>query len=215
MEEARTNMIKQQLHTWEVIDEQVLKLFEILPRERFLPAKFRDLAYSDLSIPLGYDQTTMSPKEEARMIQALQVQPTDRVLVLGTNDGYITAVLAKMASWVFSISAIEAFAEHAKEILDELHIYNVTLTTSTIAQGLRQAPPYDVIMCTGSFELLPPSLQQFLNVNGRLLVIVGNEPMMDVVLIKRISSDEWKVDKIFQAVRPRLLTVEKASDFEF
>lgn len=215
MEEARTNMIKQQLHTWDVIDEQVLKLFDILPRERFLPAKFRELAYSDLSLPLGYGQTTMSPKEEARIIQALQVQPTDRVLVLGTNDAYIPAVLAKMASWVFSVSTIEAFTEHAKSLLATLHIYNVTPVTSSITQGLREAPPYDVIVCTGSLAFLPSSFQQFLAVNGRMLSIIGDEPMMDVILSKRMSPDEWKVDKIFQVVRPRLLTIEKSSDFEF
>lgn len=215
IEQARDNMVKQQLRTWHVLDERVLALYRDVPREQFMPEDYRQLAFADLSIPIDHGQTTMPPKEEARMLQALDVQATDNVLQVGIGNGYVTALLAKLANWVYSIDNVEALTEQAAQRLQALNIDNVTLLTGDVIEGWQQQAPFDVIVITGSLSRLPEIFRRSLFVGGRLFVILGEAPVMRATLIKRVAEDRWLEEKLFETDRPRLSGVEQPARFVF
>src|SRR5262249_7597921 len=135
--------------------------------------------------------------------------------LIGTQEGYLTALLAKMASYVYSIDSVEAFTEHARKILMQLDIKNVSLMTAAAARGWPSAAPYDVILCTGSLPSLPTELQQQLDLKGRLVAFVGQSPAMEALRVTRMAQDEWKIDKLFETVRPRLSLAEDPQHFKF
>src|SRR3569832_54463 len=185
--EARHNMIEQQIRPWDVLDQRVLELVANLPREDFVPSAYLSLAYADINIPLEHGQSMMAPKVEARMIQALNLQPRDIVLEIGTGSGYVPALLAKSAKHVYSVDIFADFAERARLKLAGHGITNVTLETGDAATGWERDQPYDVIAVTGSLPLLPDSLRRQLKVGGRLFVVTGDAPVMSAQLITRVS----------------------------
>ncbi len=215
IEQALNNMITQQLRTWDVLDNHILDIVREIPREKFVPQEYRLLAFADTSIPIGHDQTMMPPKEEARIVQELKIQPTDRALVLGTGSGYITALISMLASWVHSIDSIPFFTEQAKQTLAELNITNVTLLTGDMAHSWQKEAPWDVIVITGSLAYLPPYFREGLAIDGRLFAILGKKPVMEATLITRLSRDQWQIDKIFETVRPRLANFSESLQFQF
>ena len=154
-EQARHNMIEQQIRTWEVLDLSVLDLFQTLHREDFVPASFRRLALADINIPLPHDQVTMTPKLEARLLQGLAILRTDRVLEVGTGCGFLTALLACSAAEVHSVDIFPEFTASAAPKLNRYGIGNVHLYTGDAALGWPQAGPYDVMVITGSVPVLP------------------------------------------------------------
>lgn len=215
IEQACENMLKQQLRAWDVLDEQILSLFKLIPRDRFIPAPYKELAFADTSIPLGHGQTTMPPKEEAVAIQALAFQPTDKALVIGTGCGYITALIAKLSNWVYSIDNVAAFTESAKLKLHEMHINNATLITGDPIKGWEPDAPFDAIFITGSLPFLPHHFQENLTIGGRLFAIIGQAPVMEATLIKRLAHDRWQIDKLFETQRPRLINKKENTSFRF
>ena len=204
IEQARHNMIEQQIRPWEVLDQQVLDLLTRVPREEFVPAQYRNQAFTDMNIPLGHDQVMMSPKVEARMLQALQIQPDDSVLEVGTGSGYVTALLANLAGHVYSVDIHSDFTSAAQQKLDAHHISNVSLETGDAAAGWDKHAPYDVILITGSLPLLPKSYLQALKPGGRLFAIVGDPPTMDVMLITRVADNDWSKEYLFESELPVL-----------
>jgi protein-L-isoaspartate(D-aspartate) O-methyltransferase len=169
-DEARHNMIEQQIRTWGVLDQTVLDLLAQVPREDFVPAAYRNLAFSDLSIPLGNGEVMMPPRVEARLLQALAIKPHETVLEIGTGSGYFTALLAKLARHVFSVEIQAEFLASARKVLEEHDIYNVSLELGDAARGWDRHAPYDVIVVTGSLPILPESCKTQLKVGGRLAV---------------------------------------------
>ncbi|KPJ93653.1 MAG: protein-L-isoaspartate O-methyltransferase, partial [Gammaproteobacteria bacterium SG8_11] len=193
----------------------VLDLVSQMPREDFVPEEYRNLAYSDIHIPLGYGQTMLKPIQEARFLQALEIQPSDKVLEIGTGSGYMTALLAKLADRVISVEIVPELAQLAKAKLEAHGISNVIVETGDAANGWEQNAPYDVIVVTGSMPLMAESLKNQLNTNGRLCITIGQEPVMTVYLFTRIGENQWSEEALFETVIPSLQNVQQPDAFVF
>jgi len=213
VEQARFNMVEQQIRTWEVLDQQVLDLMAEVPREDFVPAAYRNLAFADTCIPLAHGQTMMLPRVEARMLQALRVTPTDRILEVGTGSGFVTALLARLGGQVISIEIDDALSNSASDKLDAHAIDNVELHTGDASRGWERSAPYDVIAVTGSLPVLEEGFQSSLAVGGRLFIVVGQEPAMEALLISRIGETQWSTDCLFETVLAPLTGVEEPERF--
>ncbi|NOX93175.1 MAG: protein-L-isoaspartate O-methyltransferase [Gammaproteobacteria bacterium] len=214
-EQARFNMIEQQIRPAEVLDQRVLEVISNTPREAFVPANYRDLAFSDINIPLPNGQMMMKPIMEGRLLQALNIQPEDSILEIGTGSGYFTALLARLGKQVHSIEIDADIMATAQERLATRGIDNVTLLQGDAAQGWDQDGPFDVIAITGSLPILPGSIQQQLTVGGRMVAIVGQSPVMQVFLITRVSETEWNSKCLFETDFPALVNAEQPSAFVF
>ena len=213
LENARFNMIEQQIRPWEVLDQRVLDLLNKLPREDFVPQRYRRLAYMDTTIPLGNDQVMMPPRVEARILQALNIQADETVLEVGTGSGYVTALLASLGDHVYSVDINAEMTRTAGEKLTDRGITNVTLETGDAARGWDAHAPYDVIVITGSMPLLPVSFKQALNLGGRMVAIVGDSPVMEVVLITREGESEWAQETLFETDLPALINAPEPERF--
>lgn len=212
-ETARHNMIVQQIRPWDVLNDTVLNLIADVPREEYVPAGFHNLAFADMNIPLNHGEVMMSPKLEARMLQALDIKPGETVLEIGTGTGYVTTLLAKLARHVYSVDIQEDFISQASSKLADDNIVNVTLEQGDAADGWPQHGPYDVIAVTGSLPLLPDSIPESLKVGGRLFVIVGDAPVMEAKLITRLSDDEFSSENLFETELPALHNVQQPDRF--
>jgi protein-L-isoaspartate(D-aspartate) O-methyltransferase len=212
-EQARLNMIEQQIRPWEVLDQQVLDLLVEVPREDFVPADYRKLAFADMNIPLGHDEVMMSPKVEARMLQSLTIGPGDTILEVGTGSGYVTALLARLGKHVYSVDIHGDFVEAAQTRLSAHSIHNVTLDVGDAAHGWDKHAPYDVICITGSLPILPKDILHQLKVGGRLFAIVGDSPVMDVMVLTRVGKEEWAKEYIFETDLRPLKNAEQPERF--
>lgn len=204
IERARFNMVEQQIRPWEVLDTDVLRLFERRPRDTFVPEEYRMLAYADMRIPLEDGQQMMLPREEARLLQALQLEARDAVLEVGTGTGYLTALLADLARHVTSVEILPEFSERAGRTLASLGIYNVSLEVGDARLGWPSSAPYEAIALTGSIPVLHPEILEQLEVGGRLFAIVGQAPAMEARLVTRTSSQQWDTESLFETVVPPL-----------
>ncbi len=182
-EQARFNMVEQQIRTWDVLDQDILDLLFRVRRENFVPEAYRALAFADMEIPLGYGEAMWPPKLEARVLQALEVKAGDAVLEVGTGSGYFTALLAYKARQVLSVEIIPEFTQQAKARLAAQGIFNVALETGDAARGWPSQGPYDVIVLTGSVPVLPEAFKKSLKPGGRLFAIVGDAPVMEARLV--------------------------------
>jgi protein-L-isoaspartate(D-aspartate) O-methyltransferase len=214
-EQARINMIEQQIRTWEVLDQGVLDLLTQLHREDFIPDPYKPLALADMYIPLNHDEVTMTPKMEARIIQSLDILKTDKILEIGTGCGYFTGLLSRSGKIVYSLDIYEDFTRIAGELLAAHQINNVQLYTGDGLPGWPQEAPYDVIAVTGSIPVYTPVFEQQLAVGGRLFVIVGESPIMEACLITRVGQDEWSMESLFETDLPPLVGAHKTTTFEF
>jgi protein-L-isoaspartate(D-aspartate) O-methyltransferase len=215
LEQARINMLKQQIRAWGVLNDHILDLLKTTPREEFVPSAYRKLAFADLNIPLGFGEVMLTPKEEAYIIQALDLAPNELVLEIGTGSGYITALLAKMTKQVYSIDIRPEFTLEANAKLKQLGITNVQLETGDATQGWDVHQSYDVIVITGSLPILPDSFKQHLTVGGRLFTILGQAPVMEAVLITRTDKQAWQTTKLFETVVPALHNAQQPPPFIF
>ncbi len=215
LERARFNMIEQQIRPWEVLDERVLGLLDEVPREDFVSPEYRNLAYMDISIPIGKDQVMMPPRVEARLLQALNPQPGDKVLEVGTGSGYLTALLARMADHVYSVEIEPELSQSAAERLAAHGIKNVTLEVGDAARGWSEHEPYDAIILTGSVPLLDENFQYDLAINGRLVAIVGQSPAMQARLITRQGPTGWSEEVLFETDLPALRNAPEPEKFQF
>lgn len=212
---ARHNMIEQQIRPWDVLDERVLQLLDETPRDDFVPADYRRLAYADLAIPLDHDQEMMAPKVEARMLQSLNIAATDDILEIGTGSGYVTALLAKSGHHVYSVDIFSDFVQQAREKLQRHAIDNITLEEGDAVQGWEKHAPYDVIAVTGSLPLLPDALKTSIRPGGRMFVVVGESPVMEAMLITRVGQREWIEESLFETELPPLINAPQPSRFVF
>ena len=214
-ETARFNMVEQQIRPWEVLDPNVLNACAQVPREAFVPENYRQLAFSDTEIDIGHGQAMMAPKIEARLLQALDVRRTDRVLEIGTGSGYLSALLASLAAHVTSIEIFDDLATRAKHNLRQGGISNVALHVGDGLDGWSTAEPYDVIVVTGSTPARRPLIEQQLSINGRMFIVVGVAPVMEALLITRLAKDSWTTESLFETELAPLLGAEQKPEFRF
>jgi protein-L-isoaspartate(D-aspartate) O-methyltransferase len=215
LDRARVNMIENQIRAWAVLDQRVLDVIGGTPREDFVPPAYRELAYADTEIPLGHGQAMMAPKVEGRLLQALEVRPSDSVLEVGTGSGYLTALLARLARQVWSVEIFSEFTAAAGERLAAHGIRNVVLETGDAARGWEQHGPFDVIALTGSLYTLPESFARSLKVGGRLFAVLGEAPAMEALLVTRRSDEAWARESLFETVLPPLVNAPRRSRFVF
>jgi len=215
VEQARFNMIHQQIRPWEVVDPRVLQVLAQVPRERFVPTGLVGLAFADTEIPIGGGQCMMEPKVEARMLQSLDVQPTDRILEVGTGSGYVTACLARLGSQVRSLEIEPEILEQARTRLAALNITNIELIE---ADGLAELPVgelFDVIAITGSLPQRDKRLAAHLSPGGRLFMVVGQTPVMQALLITRTGEDAWQEEALFETELTPLINITQPKRFDF
>jgi len=215
MREARFNMIEQQIRTWEVLDPLVLAVLDEVPRENFVAESQKGLAFADIELPIGEGQTMLSPKVEGRILQAVSVKKTDKVLVVGTGSGYLTALLATLAQHVHAVEISPALSAVAKSRLEQQNIHNVTLHVADAVNGYAPEAPYDVIVFTGSLPLRPVAAEKMLNVGGRLFAVIGEMPIMEATLTQRVTEDSFRHEAIFETCLPQLVNAPQADKFAF
>jgi protein-L-isoaspartate(D-aspartate) O-methyltransferase len=213
LEQARFNMIEQQIRPWDVLDQRVLDTMKMIPREDFVPEPYRSLAFADTNIPLGHNQVMMAPNVEGRLLQALAIQPEDTILEIGTGSGYLTACLARLGRHVTSIDIEPEFTAQAQSRLAAQGISNVTLETADAAGGMERGKSFDVIAVTGSLPVLQQQFHDNLNTGGRLFVICGQLPIMEALLITRVDASSWTRESLFETTIPPLLHAEVAQSF--
>lgn len=215
IELARSNMIEQQIRPAEVLDPRVLETISETPREAFVPETYQNLAFSDINVDIGNAEMMMKPIMEARILQALNIQPGDKILEIGTGSGYLTALLAKLGGHVESVEIEPKLLDQAKTRLGNQGITNVTLVQGDASEGWNPNETFDVIAITGSFPILPESFQKQLTVGGRMVVIVGESPVMEALLITRAAEDQWVTQALFETDFPALKNVEQPQAFIF
>ena len=216
-EQARFNMVEQQIRPWQVLDQQVLDVFLKTPREIFVPPSHRQLAFADTPIPLPHKQCMMPPVVEGRMLQALHITSNDTVLEIGTGTGYMTACLAQLAKNVFSVDIYQDFVDEANKTLANLGFNNTTLTVGDASQQWDEQGNYDVIAITGALASIPEYYKNALAINGRLFVIVGqpDQPTLEAMLITRTSASQWMQESLFETHIPHLINATLTKPFIF
>jgi protein-L-isoaspartate(D-aspartate) O-methyltransferase len=215
LEQARFNMVEQQIRTWEVLDPAVLDLLYAVPREDFVPAAYRKLAFADMEIPIGEGESMMAPRIEARILQALSLRKTDRVLEVGTGSGYLTALLARCAAHVYSLEIRPGLAAVGRANLERHGADNVTLEVADGARGDPKRAPYDAIVLTGSTPVLPAALREQLAPGGRLFAVVGEPPVMVARLITCTVPGAFGSEDLFDTVLAPLVNAERPARFQF
>ncbi|MBA0922288.1 MAG: protein-L-isoaspartate O-methyltransferase [Nitrosospira sp.] len=215
LEKIRFNMIEQQIRPWNVLDPEVLKLLFELRRENFVHTAHRSLAFVDMEIPLGHGEVMLTPKMEARILQELQVKRTDRILEIGSGSGYLTALLARQGNYVYSVEIIPELRILADKNLQIANVTNVILEQGDASNGWPEYGPYDVIVLTGSTPSLPIVFQESLTVGGRLFAVVGDLPMMEAVLVTRLTMNTYNRVELFETCIPPLKNVQQPERFVF
>lgn len=215
MEDARFNMIEQQIRPWDVLDQQVLDLIAEVRRIDFVPEEYRGLAYADFAVPIGHGQTMLHPVLEGRILQALSLHPMDVALEVGTGTGYLTALLAKAARHVHSVDIFPEFRDAAEERLALYGIHNVSLETGDAARGWDRHGLYDAIAIGGSLPELPESFLRSMNRGGRLFVVLGQPPVMEAVLVRRLGDEQWSREVLFETALQPLINAPVRPRFVF
>ncbi len=212
-------MVEQQIRTWEVLDQDVLDLLYVVPREDFVPPQHRALAFADMQIPLDVDATAgermWEPKLEARVLQELDVHRSDRVLEVGTGSGYFAALLAHRAAHVYSLEINPPLAAFGRRNLERHGADNVTLEIGDAARGWDRHAPYQVIVLTGSTPVLPRALHDQLEIGGRLFAVVGTPPVMSARLVICTGPGAFHSLDLFETVVAPLVNAERPPRFRF
>lgn len=211
-EVARTQMLGQQIRAWEVLDERVLRVLRETPREQFVPEEYRDLAFADVEIPLGHGQAMLAPKIEGRLLQAVQAEPIDEALVVGTGSGFLTTCLARLAKRVVSVDIIGDFVASARARLADHEVRNVELEVAD-ALDLTYGGRFDVVAVTASVPELTDHFIKMLRPQGRLFIVVGREPVMEAQLITMQPNGSTTIDNLFETVLTPLINAERPEPF--
>jgi protein-L-isoaspartate(D-aspartate) O-methyltransferase len=213
-ESARRNMVETQLRTWEVLDDRVLDAVDAMPREAFLPAEWRQLAYADAEIPIGSGRTLAAPRIQGRMLQALAPREHESALEIATGSGYLTALLARLAAQVTSVERDAALAGRARERLEALGIRNARVVEGD-PFGLEFPRRFDVIALNESLPVWTGRFERLLTEGGRLFVVIGEPPLMEARLVTRVGEDEWSRQTLFETCLPALAGAPRPPAFVF
>jgi protein-L-isoaspartate(D-aspartate) O-methyltransferase len=219
IEQARFNMVEQQIRPWEVLDQEVLDLLYVVRREAFVAPAYRELAFSDLELPLldnaGEGERMMAPKVEARILQELAVKPSDKVLEVGTGSGYLTALLAHRAAQVHSVEIEPTLKAFGEANLRRAGVRNAVTEQGDAARGWPKHAPYDVIVLTGSTPVLPEALLAQLKPRGRLFAVVGEAPVMSARLVTCVHDGSYRTLDLFETLLAPLRNAERRDKFVF
>jgi protein-L-isoaspartate(D-aspartate) O-methyltransferase len=215
IEQARFNMVEQQIRPWEVLDQEVLDLLYVMRREDFVPPAYRALAFADLEIPIGEGETMMQPKVEARILQEVAPRKTDKVLEVGTGSGYMAALLAHRARHVHSVEISAKLKSFGESNLRGAGVANATVELGDAARGWSRYAPYDVIVLTGSTPVLPDAFMQQLAPGGRLFAVVGEAPVMTARLVTCVSPGSFNTVDLFETVLAPLRNALEREKFVF
>ena len=217
LNQARFNMIEQQIRPWEVLDPQVLDLLSVVRREDFAPLAHKALAFVDMEIPLGTaaNQVMLAPRVQARLLQELALKNTDKVLEIGTGSGFMAALIASQAASVLSLEIDADLATRAQANLQKAGMHNATVRAADGTQGAPADGPFDAILISGSVAQVPAVLLQQLKVGGRLVAIVGDEPMMRATVVTRSSDSSFTTAEPWDVNAPRLSGFTEPSRFSF
>lgn len=213
LDQARFFMVEQQIRPWDVLDPKILDLFMDVPRHLFVEAGNEGLAYSDIELPIGHDQTMMFPRVEARLLQALDIDSEDSVLEIGTGSGFLTALIATLAKNVTSVELYEDIQSTAKTRLANFD--NISFETGDGSSDWKDGQEYDVIVLTGSVAEIPQAYKEKLKLGGRLGVIAGHSPAMTAQVLTRISNQEWEVETLFETDLVPLINAGETASFKF
>lgn len=213
-EPAREQMVEQQVRAWDVLDERVLDIFRKVSREAFLPQDHRYLAFADTSPPLPCGQRMIKPNVAGRLLQALELQGTERVLEIGAGTGWLTACLASVSAQVRSLEIFPELADLARANIAALNIRNADIVTED-ASKLAGEEKYDVIAITASLPLYDERFQRQLAVGGRLFVVVGERPIMEARLIRRVAEGAWTTESLFETVLDAMINARTPREFTF
>ena len=214
-EQARFNMVEQQIRPWEVLDPAVLGLLFEVKRELFVPAQHAALAFADMEIPIGHGEAMMQPKVEARILQELAVRPEESVYEVGTGSGYLTALLARQARHVTSAEIHADLHDGAVASLARAGVGNVTLLVGDSARAPLGESGYDVIVLAGSTPELPGAFLDRLNPGGRLFAVVGDAPVMKAVLVEAVGTGEARRTELFETMLKPLVNAQAPARFRF
>jgi protein-L-isoaspartate(D-aspartate) O-methyltransferase len=214
IEQARFNMVEQQIRPWDVLDSQILDLLFEIRREDFVPEAWRGLAFADLEIPLGENAMMLSPKMEARMLQELAIRHSDRTLEIGTGSGYVSALLGKLAKEVTTVEINSQLAQAARDRLTKHGADNVKVVQGDAANDWSDGAPWDVILISGAVPSEPTALLQRLAIGGRLLAVVGDAPVMHATLWTRLE-EGFQSLVLFETVIPTLHNAPQPERFSF
>lgn len=212
IETACAQMLGQQLRAWDVLDQRVLDAVREVGRERYVPHGYRDLAFADTEIPLAHGQRMMMPSVEGRLLQSLELDPSDDVLEVGTGSGFITACLAQLAGQVVSVDIFAEFTADVAAKLERDNVRNVELRTAD-GLALDGVGQFDAIAVTGSVPELEGRFTGLLRPGGRLFVVVGREPVMDAFLITVTPDGESTRESLFETVVAPLVNAERPEPF--
>jgi protein-L-isoaspartate(D-aspartate) O-methyltransferase len=211
---TRHQMVEQQVRAWSVLDLKVLEVMDRVAREQFVPAAYRDVAYADMNVPLDHGQSMLAPKVEGRILQALAIQPHDRVLEVGTGSGYFAACLAQLGRSVRSLEIWPSLADTARANLERNGVRSVTVETAD-AMRLAEEAAYEVIAVTGSLPVYDPRFERALKEGGRLFVTVGAGPLMDARRITRVGRSDWVRESLFETRIEPLVNAPRPPAFVF
>jgi protein-L-isoaspartate(D-aspartate) O-methyltransferase len=214
-EQARFNMIEQQIRPWDVLDPAVLSLLSSVHREDFVPAGHRNQALMDLEIPLDNGRALLAPRVEARLVQDLELAAHETALLIGAATGYMAALMAHLAQRVVAIDADADLVAAARANLKKAGIGNVEVAQADGTQGYPGKAPYDAIVLAGSVAEVPQTLLNQLKTGGRLVAVVGQQPMMYATRFTREGQTQFSSQPLFDTVLPRLSGFTEPSQFKF
>ncbi len=211
---SRQQMVDQQVRTWDVLDARVLDALIAVPREAFVPSRYQQLAFADTSIPIGYGEFLLAPKIQGRILQALGIQKSDAILEVGTGSGYLTAALSALGRTTHSIDIHAEFTATAAVNLKTVPSANVTLETCDAFAGTPLGS-FDAIAVTGSLPVYDARFEQALNIGGRLFIVIGADPLMQAMLVRRVEAAQWTRESLFETVITPLTNAPAAPRFVF
>ncbi len=215
IEQARFNMIEQQIRPWDVLDLEVLGLLSIVKRENFVPAAYRDLAFADLELPLPGGHKMLFPRVEARVLQELAVKKHENVLLIGAGSGYLAALFAARAQHVTAVDIDPVVAKLAEDNLRSNGVTNAEVALGDGSRGWPAKAPYDVICVAGGLPVVPQEMLEQLKVGGRLSAFVGGRPVMKAQIITRIDDTQYRVADVFETYVDHLVNAIEPSRFKF
>jgi len=193
----------------------LLDLFNTIPRDKFVSEAQKGLAFADVELPIGHGQTMLSPKVEGRILQAVQIKKTDKVLLIGTGSGYLTAMAAKLADHVHAVEINPALSAVAETRIKAQGITNVVFDVADAVEGFSDHAPYDVIIYTGSLEMRSKAAEAMLKVGGRLFAVIGEAPIMNATLTQRVNETAYKHETVFETALPAMINAPELDNFSF
>jgi len=213
VEQARQNMVENQVRTWDVLDLRVLDVLAAVPREEFVPARYRELAFADLALPLGAGEVMLKPVVEGRLLQAAAPGPQEDVLEIGTGSGFLTACLARLGRHVVSVEYREDFAIAARARLAATHAHNADVIVSEAVHGFDPKAQFDVVVVGGAVHALPDRFRTWVRPGGRLFAFSGDSPAMQAMLHTRLDETHWRAESLFETDLPYLANAEPPRRF--